>query len=84
MARPALKPWLRYLRAGDLLTLALAAAGCAASFALLWRGEIPDRAIVRAGGRIVAELPLDRRAELTVDGQPFGQVAEALVSVGQA
>ena len=72
MARARLTTWLRYLRAGDLFVLAAAAAACVASFVLLWRGEQPDRAIVRAGGQIVAELPLDRAAELTVDG-PLGQ-----------
>ncbi|MCB1916760.1 MAG: NusG domain II-containing protein [Rhodocyclaceae bacterium] len=71
MAGSPLKTWLRHLRVGDVLTLAVAAAGCVASFALMWRGEAPDRAIVRAGGRIVAELPLDRHRELDVAG-PIG------------
>ena len=42
-----------------------------ASFLLLWQGEVPDRAIVRAGGAIVAELPLNDRRALSVEG-PLG------------
>lgn len=67
----ALSGWRRHLRIGDMFTLAAAAALCVLSFVTLWRGETPDRAIVRAGGRIVAELPLDARRAIDVAG-PLG------------
>lgn len=47
------------------------AAACLAGFALLWRAGTPDTAIVRVGGRVVAELPLSEPRRLDVVG-PLG------------
>lgn len=38
---------------------------------MLWRGGVPDKAVVRAAGRIVAELPLSQARLLEVAG-PLG------------
>ena len=47
-----LAAWARHLKAGDLLVLALAAAACGASVLALWQGGRPDKAIIRAGGKV--------------------------------
>ncbi|MCB1888356.1 MAG: NusG domain II-containing protein [Rhodocyclaceae bacterium] len=68
----ALSAWRRHLLAGDLLVIGAGLAATVASFLLLWQGDRPERAIVRAGGAIVAELPLDAPRSLTVAG-PLGE-----------
>lgn len=63
--------WARLLRLGDVLVIALALAFCALATLTLWRGGAPDKAVVRAAGRVVAELPLSQARLLEVDG-PLG------------
>lgn len=66
-----LAAWRALLRPGDV---AVVLAGCAvAVFALLalWRGGAPDAAIVRAGGKIVAEADLRQARTIEVRG-PLG------------
>lgn len=63
--------WARLLRPGDVLVIALALAFCALATLTLWRGGAPDKAVVRAAGRVVAELPLAQARLLEVDG-PLG------------
>ncbi len=82
MPAARLRSWLGYLRAGDLITLAAGLALCVGSFLVLWRGPAPDRAIVRAGGHIVAELPLDRPRSVEVQG-PLG-TTRIEVAIGRA
>lgn len=62
---------LLHLRPGDILTLG---AGSLLVFFLahaLWTGDTPRKAIVRAGGRIVAEVPLDGHRRILAEG-PLG------------
>lgn len=63
--------WGRLLRPGDVLVIALAMAFCTLATLALWRGGAPDKAVVRAAGRVVAELPLSQARMLEVDG-PLG------------
>lgn len=63
--------WLALLRPGDFAMLAAAIALCVLSAVLLWRGGAPDRAVVRAGGQVFAEVGLTRAQVLDVPG-PLG------------
>ena len=58
--RVALRSWLAawavHLRAGDGLVLAAALAFCVASALSLWQGGRPDKAIIKAGGKVTDEL----------------------------
>jgi len=60
--------WLSLLRAGDWLVAAVAALAVAASFPLVWRGGVADKAVVRRDGDVVAELDLARKRRLEVAG----------------
>ena len=67
-----MKAWLSHLRPGDYLVVALAAVLTASLFPLFWRGGAADRAIIRADGRLFAEVDLAVSKTLTVPG-PLGQ-----------
>lgn len=67
-----LAAWARHLKAGDLLVLALAAAACGASVLALWQGGRPDKAIIRAGGKVFLEVDLGTPRIVEVPG-PLGQ-----------
>lgn len=69
--RERLADWLRLLRPGDFLTLTAAFAACVVSGVVLWRGGAPDKAVVRAGGKVVAEVGLSRPQVIEVPG-PLG------------
>jgi hypothetical protein len=60
-------PWRTLLKPGDWLLLVCAAAVVAASYPLLWRGGVADRAIVKRDGQLVTELALNvaRKYEVT-------------------
>jgi len=60
-------PWHTLLKPGDWLLLLAATAIVAASYPLLWRGGIADRAIVKRDGLVVTELALNvaRKYEVT-------------------
>lgn len=77
-----LAEWLALLRAGDYVVLGAGLAVCIASALLLWRGGAPDRAVVRAGGKVVAELPLSRARMIEVPG-PLG-VTRIQIEPGRA
>ena len=66
-----LADWLALLRPGDAVTLVAAVAVCVVSALTLWRGGAPDKAVVRAGGKVVAELSLSRPRIVEVAG-PIG------------
>lgn len=71
-ARP--RPWRRWwalLRPGDVLCLLVAIGATLYAGHSLWSGDRPDMAVVRAGGRVVARLPLERSARFSVQG-PIG------------
>lgn len=63
--------WVGLLRPGDYVTLLAALAVCVASGLLLWRGGAPDKAVVRAAGKVVAEVGLSRPQVIEVAG-PLG------------
>lgn len=63
--------WIGLLQPGDFLVLAAAVAVCVLSALALWRGGAPDKAIVRASGKVVAELSLARARTIDVPG-PIG------------
>ncbi len=63
--------WRHLMRPGDWLMLMLLSCAVAASFLLLWRGGAADKVVVRAGGKVFAEVPLAAPRELEVPG-PLG------------
>lgn len=63
--------WLGHLRPGDYLVVALAGMLTASLFPLFWRSGPPERAVIRAGGQVFAEVDLAVRKTLTVPG-PLG------------
>lgn len=64
--------WGRFLRPGDALTLLLGLAVTVALAVRFWSPERPERAEVRAGGRLVAALPLDAPRSFETEG-PLGR-----------
>lgn len=66
-----MKVWLPLLRPGDWLVACLGLAAVAASFPLLWRGGTAERAVVKRGGEVFAELSLQVARRLDVPG-PLG------------
>lgn len=59
------------LRPGDLLVLAAGVAVCVASALVLWRGGVPDKAVIRAGGKVFAQVDLATPQVIQVPG-PLG------------
>ena len=59
------------VRPGDYGVVVFAMLACILSVLLLWRGGAPEKAVIRAGGRIVAELPLSGSRHVEVPG-PLG------------
>lgn len=59
------------VKPGDWLVLALAVAATLASAPLMLGSGQPDKAVIRAGGVLYAELPLTARRRLAVPG-PLG------------
>ncbi|HJV26508.1 MAG TPA: NusG domain II-containing protein [Aromatoleum sp.] len=69
--KASLAGWLELLRPGDYVILAAALTACVASALVLWRGGAPEKAVVRAGGKVFAELALTRAQSVEVPG-PLG------------
>ncbi len=69
--------WLSLLRPGDWLTAVLGALLCAASIPLTWQGGAAERAVVRRGGEVFAELDLSRNRRIEVPG-PLGMTTIAV------
>ncbi len=61
-------PWGTLLKPGDWLLLLAAAVAVAASYPLLWRGGVADRAIVKLDGQLVTELALNTPRKYEVTG----------------
>ncbi len=61
-------PWRMLLKPGDWLLLLAAALLVAASYPLLWRGGVADRAIVKRDGQLVTELALNTPRTYEVTG----------------
>ncbi|NSL55998.1 NusG domain II-containing protein [Uliginosibacterium aquaticum] len=68
----AVRAWLALLRPGDYLTVLVAVAATVLAALQLWGPDRPSLAVVRAGGKIVASLPLDRPGGIEVMG-PLGK-----------
>ena len=66
-----MKAFLRLMRPGDWLVLALAASLVAVLAPLTFSGGTPDKAVVKRDGTVVAELPLSAAQRIEVDG-PLG------------
>jgi len=73
---------LNLVRPGDWLVLGLAGAAVAALAVHAWQGERGDALIVRAGGKVVERVAIDRHRILEVGG-PLG-VTRIEVEPGRA
>lgn len=73
---------MSFLRPGDWLLVAVAAAAVGLSLPALWQGGFAERAIIRQDGRIVADVDLHGRRELLVPG-PLG-TTQIVVEPGRA
>jgi hypothetical protein len=69
--------WRHLLRPGDWLTLGLGAVLCAGLFPLAWQGGAAEKAVVRSGGQVFAEVDLKQRRTLEVPG-PLGRTVIAV------
>lgn len=63
--------WRALLRPGDILVVLGGVLVCGYSLVALWQGGRPDAAIVRAGGKVVAEVDLKSARIIDVPG-PIG------------
>jgi len=63
--------WLTLLRPGDWLVATLGLVICAVSFPLAWQGDVAEKAVVKRGGEVFAELDLSRNRQIDVPG-PLG------------
>ncbi len=72
---PAVRRWLAawavHLRMGDGLVLAAALVFSVGSALVLWQGGRPDKAIIKAGGQVFAEVELSAPRIVEVPG-PLG------------
>lgn len=62
---------LRLIKTGDWLVLLIGMAITTWLFATLWQGHAADKAVVRSGGKIVAELSLAENRSFLANG-PLG------------
>ncbi len=63
--------WLALFRPGDWLVAALGLAFCATAFPLAWRGGAAEKAVIKRGGEVFAELDLSLNRQIDVPG-PLG------------
>ncbi len=63
--------WSSLLRPGDWLVSVLAAALCVAAFPLAWQAGVAEKAVIKRGGEVYAELDLARNRRIDVPG-PLG------------
>jgi hypothetical protein len=63
--------WLTLLRPGDWLVITLGIVICAVSFPLAWHGGNAEKAVIKQGGEVFAELDLARNRQIDVPG-PLG------------
>lgn len=71
------RDWLHLMRPGDWLLLTLLCGLLATSLPRLWQSGPPDRAMVRQGGQVVGEYPLDHAQQIAVSG-PLGTTLIAI------
>lgn len=63
--------WRGFVRPGDWLVAALGLLVCVASFPLVWQAGVAEKAVVKSGGEVFAELDLARNRKIEVPG-PLG------------
>ena len=63
--------WLGFVRPGDWLVAALGLVFCVLSFPLAWQAGVAEKAVIKRGGEIFAELDLSRNRQIEVPG-PLG------------
>ena len=63
--------WLSLFRPGDWLVATFGLAFCVVSFPLVWQGGIGEKAVIKRGGEVFAELDLSRNRRIEVPG-PLG------------
>lgn len=69
--------WLAMLRPGDWLVAAVGAGLVALSFPLAWQAGVAEKAVVKRGGEVFAELDLGRDRSIEVPG-PLGTTTIAV------
>lgn len=70
-------PWLALFRPGDWLFVLLGLGFCVISFPLAWQAGVAEKAVVKRGGEVFAELDLSRNRLLEVPG-PLGVTTVAV------
>ena len=63
--------WLALVRPGDWLVAALGVIICALSIPLTWQNGAAEKAVIKRGGEVFAELDLSRNRQIDVPG-PLG------------
>lgn len=63
--------WRGLLRPGDLLVAIGGLLVCGYALLALWQGGVPDGAVIRAGGKVIARVDLARERTIEVPG-PLG------------
>ena len=63
--------WKMFLRPGDVLIVMLGVVCSVYAALMLWRDDVPDNAVIRAGGQIYATVDLSRARTIEVPG-PLG------------
>ena len=63
--------WLALLKPGDWVLALSGLVSCALLFPLTWQGGIAEKAIIKRGGALFAELDLSRNRQVDVPG-PLG------------
>ena len=69
--RLELADWRGLLRPGDVLVALGGLLVCGYALLVLWQGGVPDGAVIRAGGKVVARVDLARERTIEVPG-PLG------------
>ena len=69
--RLELADWRGLLRPGDVLVALGGLLVCGYALLVLWQGGVPDGAVIRAGGKVMARVDLARERTIEVPG-PLG------------
>ena len=71
------RAWLALFQAGDWLIVALGFSVCVMSFPLAWQTGMAEKAVIKRGGALFAELDLSRNRQIEVPG-PLGMTTIAV------
>lgn len=64
-------PWIALFKPGDWLLVVLGLVFCGLSFPLAWQAGVAEKAVIKRGGAVFAELDLSRNRSIEVPG-PLG------------